>query len=104
MKKKIKVMTYDDLRCPLCGAVVKWSLRHTRGNVASIVCQNGVRVSRRMSPDGTPDPTTPPCRWIGGKATVVRNGRKRTLFVMHQPIPLDEFPETEDIDLRSCGR
>lgn len=94
MQITIDALTYQDLSCPLCGAVIKWSRIDTRdgGNQAQLHCQNGVMVGRRMAPDGTPDPTDPPCRWIGARATLFYQADGKPLFVPHMPVPLDEYP------------
>lgn len=62
------------LRCPICGAGVKWSCTDT----GSADCQDGGNVSRRL-----PGGKGPPCRWAGTPlrrvdGAVVTDGPVRT--------------------------
>lgn len=64
----------SDLKCPICGAGVKWFCQDT----GSADCQDGGNVSRRI-----PGGKGPPCRWAGTRlkrvdGRVVTDGPIRT--------------------------
>lgn len=71
----------SDVRCPLCGATVKWSC-HTGVATGKVDCQNGLMVSRRLPNKGAA------CMWAG---TVCYRVKDETVCV-DMPLPTEVFP------------
>lgn len=78
----------DDLRCPLCGGTVKWACgAESPGGTGHADCENGIRVSRRVRPDGTePHWTEEPCQWPG--CQVARDVAGAVWAVVQAPLRL----------------